>query len=135
MRAKRCLLLASLMLMVIPVGCMQTISDPIKALRTDSATTGSIVPLSVEADMLSDEDTVAAAVGIARLGEPYPWSNSATGAAGVITAISPTTADGRNCRAFKTSRHGFDGIALFSGMTCQTPEGSWLIENFERVQS
>jgi len=135
MRAQRFLLLASLMLLVIPAGCMQTISDPLMALRVDKTTTGTVVPLSVEADMLSDEDTIASAVGIARLGEPYPWSNSATGAAGVITAISPTTTNGRHCREFKTSRHGFDGIALFSGLTCQTPEGSWLIETFERVQS
>lgn len=112
-------------------GCMNTLSNPVAALSVDKTTTASVPDKAPEAETLSDEATIATAVGFAKPGLPYPWSNSVTGAAGVITDIADNYATGRLCRTFKTSRHGFDGIALYDGLACSTSDGVWMLESFE----
>jgi hypothetical protein len=111
-------------------GCMNTLSNPVAALSVDKTTTASVPERAPEAETLSDEATIATAVGFARPGVPYPWSNSVTGAAGVISEVSEDYATGRRCRSFTTSRHGFDGIALYKGNACAAAEGLWVIESF-----
>ena len=113
-------------------GCMNTLSNPVAALSVDRSTTTASVPeRAPEAETLSDEATIATAVGLSRPGLPYPWSNSVTGAAGVVTEVADSYASGRQCRSFKTSRHGFDGIALYSGTACLDASGLWVLESFQ----
>jgi outer membrane surface antigen len=113
-------------------GCMNTLSNPVAALSVDRTTTTASVPeRAPEAETLSDEATIATAVGLARPGLPYPWSNSVTGAAGVVTDIADSYATGRQCRTFKTSRHGFEGIALYTGSACADSQGLWVLESFQ----
>ena len=112
-------------------GCMNTLSNPVAALSVDRTTTASVPDKAPEAETLSDQATIATAVGFAKPGLPYPWSTSVTGAAGVITDVADSYATGRLCRAFKTSRHGFDGIALYDGLACSASDGIWVLESFE----
>ncbi|MBW3096944.1 RT0821/Lpp0805 family surface protein [Pseudohoeflea coraliihabitans] len=115
-------------------GCMSSSSDPVAALKIDPSITGSITPLSVDADVMSDERVIARAVGAADPKVPSPWANNQTGAAGVISAVFEIRKGKGNCRSFRTSRHGFDGIALYEGVACQAPDGAWTLSAFERSE-
>lgn len=112
---------------------MNSMSDPLVALRVDRTQTGSIPVARPDTDTLSDEGIITEAVAQAEPDSPYPWSNSATGAAGVINSYSETEIDGRNCRNFSTSRHSFEGIGVYSGQACQTADGHWALERFQRA--
>lgn len=85
---------------------------------------------------LSDEATVRNAVtsaDLAQLGDaPLPWANAATGSAGVVSTIKEARDAGRVCRDFTTTRHSYEGIAMFSGQACLTGQGDWLLTAFDR---
>ena len=112
-------------------GCMNALSNPVAALSVDKTTTASVPERAPEAETLSDEATIATAVGLARPGLAYPWSNSVTGAAGVVTDVAESYVTGRQCRTFKTSRHGFEGIALYEGSACLSTTGLWELQDFQ----
>lgn len=114
-------------------GCMRSHSDPAVALGVDPAPTGSITPLSADADLLSDEPVIAAAIAAATDGRPLPWSNPDTGAAGVISEVSDVAQAGVDCKSFRTTRHGFDGIALYKGRACRLSDGQWHLQSFARA--
>lgn len=84
----------------------------------------------------SDEATVRNAVSSVDLakvgGSQVPWANTATGSAGVVTQIREARTSGHVCRDFTTTRHSYEGIAMFSGQTCLTGSGDWLLTAFVR---
>ncbi|SMF46239.1 outer membrane surface antigen [Xaviernesmea oryzae] len=85
---------------------------------------------------LSDETTVRNAVTSAdleRLGNAsLPWANTATGSAGVVSQIREARNEGHICRDFMTTRHSYEGIAMFSGQACLTNSGDWMLTAFDR---
>ena len=87
-------------------------------------------------DVLSDEATVRNAVtsaDLAKMGDtPLPWANAATGSAGVVSTIKEARDARRLCRDFTTTRHSYEGIAMFSGQACLTGRGDWLLTAFDR---
>jgi len=124
--------LAALVVLLAATGCVGT--------RTDTAATGapdgSLVTASIAvAQPTSETDpaAVGSAVAKADLGEReqgIPWANPATGSAGVISYVEEVRADSRTCRKFETSRHSYDGIALFIGETCHAPGKDWTVTYF-----
>lgn len=115
-------------------GCSRSGMNPASALAVDPVNTSAIQPLSADADILADSaiarDVVIEA-DTAQFGTPLPWANPETGAAGVITALSEVQGDSGPCRAFSTTRNGFDGIAQFDGRACRF-DGKWVLVRFER---
>lgn len=115
-------------------GCMNDLdlfadSKVDSTIRTSAAVNGS-------GERLSDEVTVRNAVSSADLtqaaGNPIPWANSASGSAGVISAIAENRDDaGRTCRDFVTTKHSYQGIANYSGRTCLGNSGEWLLLSFD----
>jgi hypothetical protein len=99
-----------------------------------SISTGTIPKFNSGAQ--SDEATVRNAVtsaDLAKVGDnPLPWANSATGTAGVVSTIREARNQGHVCRAFTTTRHSYEGIAMFSGQACLTETGDWLLTAFDR---
>ncbi|MFB9950329.1 RT0821/Lpp0805 family surface protein [Rhizobium puerariae] len=85
---------------------------------------------------LSDEATVRNAVtsaDLAKLGNAsVPWANTATGSAGVVSQIREARTEGQICRDFTTTRHSYEGIAMFSGQACLTGGGDWMLTAFDR---
>ncbi|MFN7101758.1 MAG: RT0821/Lpp0805 family surface protein [Pseudorhizobium sp.] len=85
---------------------------------------------------LSDEATVRNAVSsadLAKVGDaPLPWANAATGSAGVVSTIREARREDHVCRDFTTTRHSYEGIAMFSGRACLTGSGDWLLTAFDR---
>jgi len=59
------------------------------------------------------------------------WENEATGSRGTISSIQSISENGRQCRAFKTTRESFDGILVYEGKACDTPNGGWVLSQFE----
>lgn len=117
-------------------GCTST-TDLFSSAKVDrDISTGSIPVKAKSPDSQSDEATVRNAVSSADLskvaGAPLPWANSATGSAGVVSAIREDHSKGRLCRAFTTTRHSYDGIALFSGQACLVDSGDWALTAFDR---
>ena len=111
--------------------------DLLGSAKVDRAiATGSVPTVAASASNLSDEATVRNAVSsadLAKIGEaPLPWANAATGSAGVVSTIKEARNDGHVCRDFTTTRHSYDGIAMFSGQTCLTGSGDWLLTAFNR---
>jgi hypothetical protein len=125
--------LALVLCLVALTGCMRSHADPAVALRVDPATTSSITPLSADADLLSDEPVIAGVISGASDGRPLPWSNPDTGAAGVITEVTAAAQAGVDCKTFRTTRHGFDGIALYKGRACRLGDGQWHLQSFSRA--
>ncbi|MBU2484860.1 MAG: hypothetical protein KKG78_07215 [Alphaproteobacteria bacterium] len=117
-------------------ACMGGGSSAVSVLTLDKTTTASIAPLSAESEILSDETVIRDLVGSLgedQLSTSQPWSNSLTGSAGVISNLT-TLADGaRTCRLFQTTRHSFDGIALFNGRVCRRPDGGWDLVSLDRA--
>ncbi|WP_430736291.1 RT0821/Lpp0805 family surface protein [Rhizobium wenxiniae] len=101
-----------------------------------SLATGTVAGKPQSETSLSDEATVRNAVtsaDLAKMGNtPLPWANAATGSAGVVSVIQEDSAQGRICRAFKTTRHSYEGIAVFAGQTCMTGSGDWMLTAFDR---
>jgi len=59
------------------------------------------------------------------------WENEATGSRGTISSIQSTREGERQCRAFTTTRESFDGILVYEGKACDTPNGGWVLSHFE----
>lgn len=101
-----------------------------------SVSTGAVTAAASTTTTLSDEATVRNAVtsaDLAKIGEaPLPWANAATGSAGVVSTIKEARNQGHVCREFTTTRHSYDGIAMFSGQACLTGSGDWLLTAFNR---
>lgn len=115
------------------VGRMDFISR--SELVDRSITTGSIAAPSSKTQH-SDETAVGNAVSAVDLlslgGSHLPWANTETGSAGVVQAIKESSEFGRTCREFRTTRHSYDGIAVFHGQTCMTGRGNWTLTAFDR---
>lgn len=119
-------------------GCMSSGSSAISALSIDKTTTSAIAPLSADAEIMSDETVIRDLVGAltrAEMQEPQPWSNPLTGSAGVVSSFTELADGEKICRLFQTTRHGFDGVALFNGRACRRPDGGWDLVSFERAGS
>ncbi|MDF1608583.1 RT0821/Lpp0805 family surface protein [Hoeflea sp. YIM 152468] len=119
-------------------GCMSAGTSAVSALSVDPLTTAAITPLSAESEIMSDETVIRDLVGGLNrddLSAPQPWSNTLTGSAGVISHFTTLTDGARTCRLFQTTRHSFDGVALFDGRTCQRPDGGWDLVNLDRTGS
>ena len=128
------------LLLALPVclslsGCIGGGSSAVSALAVDKTTTAAISPLSAESEIMSDETVIRDLVG--NLGQDelavsQPWSNSLTGSAGVISNLSVIEVSGKTCRLFETTRHSFDGVALFDGKVCRRPDGGWDLIGLDR---
>lgn len=96
--------------------------------------TGSIPVSPAKPENVADRDLVRAAVaasGAVEAGRAgIPWANAATGTTGVITQIVETETGGETCRSFETSRHGYEGIAMYVGEACGAPGGAWRLIEF-----
>lgn len=114
-------------------GCMRTSERARVDFAVDPATTASITPLSADADLLSDEAVIAGTIATADAARPLAWSNPDTGATGVIDRLVDAAEGETRCKAFTTSRHGFDGVALFKGRACLLGDGGWHVTNFARA--
>lgn len=106
------------------------------ASKVDRSIATGTVPRTGSETVLSDETTVRNAVtsiDLMKLGSaPVPWANAATGSAGVVSAIREERKPGGVCRDFTTTRHSYEGIAMFSGQACLTGRGDWLLTAFDR---
>jgi len=134
----RALLALTIPACLVLTGCMGGGSSAISALSLDKTTTGAILPLSADSEILSDETVIRDLVGgleQAELGGPRPWSNSLTGSAGVISNLQTVSEGARTCRLFQTTRHGYDGVALFDGRVCRRPDGGWDLVSLDRAAS
>lgn len=133
----RCAVLAlALPACLVLSSCMGAGSSAVSALALDETTTASIAPLSAESEIMSDETVIRDLVGnLGRyeLATSQPWSNSLTGSAGVISNLSTLTEGARTCRLFQTTRHSFDGVALFNGRVCSRPDGGWDLVSLDRA--
>jgi hypothetical protein len=89
-----------------------------------------------EPGTVSDEATVRNAVTSADLTKvgaaSVPWANAVTGSAGVVSHIREARDEGHVCRDFTTTRHSYEGIAMFSGKACMTGSGDWMLTAFDR---
>jgi hypothetical protein len=136
--AHRALLALMFPLVLLGGGCMGGHGSAVSALSIDPLTTSAVPPLSAEAEIMSDETVVRDLTGglaASGLAGAHPWSNPLTGSAGVITDIATVSDGSRTCRRFQTTRHGFDGVALFDGKVCQRPDDGWDLVTFERSRS
>lgn len=116
-------------------GCMSSGSSAVSALSLDPMTTAAITPLSADGEIMSDETVIRDLVGDLsnnQLGDSLPWSNPLTGSAGVITKVATSIEGAKTCRLFETTRHGFDGVALFNGRVCRRPDGGWDLVSLDR---
>jgi hypothetical protein len=124
--------------MALPLGgCTSTLDLFGGSDKVDRSISTGTVPAKAQSETsLSDETTVRNAVSSADLAKvgsnPVPWANTATGSAGVVSAIREDNAEGRICRAFRTTRHSYEGIAVFAGQTCMTGAGDWMLTAFDR---
>ena len=140
-RSKRAMLKVAHMLALALIG-LSTVSctsslDLFGGAKVDRSLSTSAVPTAASTTTaLSDEATVRNAVtsaDLAKIGEaPLPWANAATGSAGVVSTIKEARNQGQVCREFTTTRHSYDGIAMFSGQACLTGSGDWLLTAFNR---
>ncbi|SOE17677.1 outer membrane surface antigen [Hoeflea halophila] len=117
-------------------GCMGGGSSAMSALVIDETTTAAITPLSADSEILSDETVIrdlVANLSADELVVSRPWSNTLTGSAGVVSNFTTQTDGVRTCRLFQTTRHSFDGVALFNGRVCRRPDGGWDLVSLDRA--
>lgn len=104
--------------------------------KVDRSIATGTVPGGDPQTAMSDEATVRNAVtsvDLAKMADtPVPWANAATGSAGVVSTIKEARNSGHVCRDFTTTRHSYEGIAMFSGQACLTGSGDWLLTAFDR---
>jgi hypothetical protein len=134
----RAFLALALPILLVVTGCMRSGRDAVSALSLDPMTTGSITPLSADSEIMADETAIRdllGGLGDDQLSGLHPWSNTLTGSAGVISDIARLDDSARSCRVFQTTRHGFDGVALFNGRVCRLKNGDWGMDSFERAGS
>jgi len=116
-------------------GCTSSM-DLFGGEKVDRISTGAVQSKPSPGAAVSDEVTVRNAVTSADLSKtansPLPWANTATGSAGVVSSIREDKAQGHVCRAFTTTRHSYEGIAMFSGQACLGNTGDWMLTAFDR---
>jgi hypothetical protein len=117
-------------------GCTSSL-DVLGGEKVDrTISTGTVAGKARSGTALSDEMTVRNAVTSADLTKvatnSVPWANTSTGSAGVVSTIHEGRNQGRLCRDFTTTRHSYEGIAMFSGQACMTEGGDWLLTAFDR---
>lgn len=104
--------------------------------KADASLSTASVPGANRSNVQTDDVTVRNAVTSADLskisGTALPWANATTGSAGVITAIREDNTTGFICRNFDTTRHSYEGIASYSGQTCLSETGEWLMTRFNQ---
>lgn len=134
-RPRRRCVLAAVLALAVPslTGCVLHGDGAAEALAIDPVTTSSIAPFPVDPGIVSDEEAIARSLAAAGTGGPLPWANPETGSNGVITSFSETPQDGAPCLGFRTTRHAYDGIAVFAGRACQAPDRQWQVTSFERL--
>jgi len=59
------------------------------------------------------------------------WENDNTGSRGIISSVQPIRDGEKHCRLFTTTREAFDGVMAYEGKACQTPEGGWVLSQFD----
>ncbi len=137
MTVRRALLALALPMCLVLSACMGGGSSAVSALAVDETTTASIVPLSAEGEILSDETFIRDLVGglsEADLSTAQTWSNTLTGSAGVISNISTLSDGAKTCRLFQTTRHSFDGVMLLNGQACRRPDGGWDLVTLDQAR-
>ncbi len=121
---------------VCTASCTSSLDFLGSAAKVDRSISTGTVARNGSQTTLSDEATVRNAVTSADLSQlgngPLPWANAATGSAGVVSTIREARETGRVCRDFTTTRHSYEGIAMFSGQACLTGQGDWLLTAFDR---
>jgi len=65
------------------------------------------------------------------LQEGMAWENSDTGSRGIVSSIQSIKEGKRTCRAFKTTREAFDGVMVYEGKACDTPNGGWTLSHLK----
>ena len=119
-------------------SCASDGLDLFGSAKPDRSISTSAVSAQKTDDAISDEATVRNAVtsaDMAKIGpNPIPWANASTGSAGVITAVQEDASTGTRCRAFRTTRHSYMGIAKFMGRTCMESNGNWQLLSFQEEQ-
>ena len=108
--------------------------------ETDSSILTSSVDASYEAlktsQTISDQVTIRNAVSSANLeqlaGKPLAWANAETRSQGAISSIVEIRKKDVLCRAFRTSRESFDGVAVYSGEACLGRDGAWYMRAFSQ---
>lgn len=130
----------ALLALVIPLallvsGCMRSNGNAASVLALDTVTTNAIAPLSAESEIMSDETVVrdlVAGLPDTAISGSHPWSNNLTGSAGVVSDLALLKDGDSSCRLFRTTRHGYDGVALYDGRMCRGQDGGWQLLSFER---
>ncbi len=104
--------------------------------KVDKSLSTASVPSQQGGPALTDDATIRNAVSSADIAKvadsPVPWANTATGSAGVVTAIREDRSTGFVCRNFATTRHSFEGVASYSGQACLSETGEWLMTRFDQ---
>lgn len=131
--------IALLLLVPALAGCLYRGDSAMDVLALDPVTTSSITPVatpvSVGAELQSDEKAIERSLASMALDTPLPWANPQTGSNGVITSFSESPGNGMPCRNFRTTRHAYDGIAIFAGRVCQTPGMKWQVTRLQRAEN
>jgi hypothetical protein len=126
---------AAVAMAVMLTGCVSL--DLFGGEKVDRSLSTASVPNQQTAPTLSDDATIRNAVTSADLvkvaDSPVPWANTATGSAGVVTAIREDRSTGFVCRNFATTRHSFEGIASYTGQACLSETGDWLMTRFDQT--
>ncbi|AYC99898.1 hypothetical protein NCHU2750_05010 [Neorhizobium sp. NCHU2750] len=118
-------------------GCTSSLDMFGSTDKVDRSISTGTIPVKQQSDTsISDEATVRNAVTSADLNKmgdtPLPWANTATGSAGVVSVIREDNDQGHTCRAFRTTRHSYEGIAVFAGQACMTGSGDWMLTAFDK---
>ncbi len=118
-------------------GCSVSALDLEQPDIDPSIVTGSINPAAEtsQSPMLPAGTEAMLHAMVAEMGEgldgalPLSWTDEDNGVRGVISHIY----DDGTCRSFVTTRESFDGISLYRGTACPSPEFGWQIQAFEAV--
>lgn len=118
-------------------GCSVSALDLDQSGIDASAVTGSVTPAAEPSHSPTLPAGTAAMLHamVSQMGEgldgalPLSWADEENGVRGVISHIY----DDGTCRSFVTTRESFDGISLYRGTACPSPEFGWQIQTFEAV--
>ena len=140
---QRCVAPAAVILLA---GCSVSALDPGAPDVDRSVVTGSIAPVPMPENFMSQSvkpaplptgtdamlHAMVGGMGASLYGAPpLSWDDPENDVRGVVTAIFDDETG--TCRRFVTSRESFDGVGLYRGTVCPTPEFGWQIQAFEAV--
>lgn len=139
-RSRRCLKLAFVCLVAMPLAACAGGIDLRKAEIDDTLTTNTVAagtPKARDAVKTSDEVTIRNAVSSADLeaagSSGLAWANADTGSRGAITDLVEYDRKGTLCRRFKVSRESFNGVNLYDGDACRAGDGLWRMLAFDET--